>query len=313
MGLMHRVLDLQTKTTDSLQVHQSQESQVSIEDGSADEHQSILEELLVQALQSIPLCPDGFMGMYQTFHLLRDLFGFEKLVFLSPSLTQDTCLEPLIHYGMQPGSLLHMQIQLNQFDHSKRYFRASNSLLEVFTPKDRESVESPYYSIQVGLQKTLGLLIGSSPFTNQDPQGILAFGPIAQLLDIHSPRFIDFTHQTNRSIPFSIFLDSLDPDTLGLEIHLEELIEQYKTDYTDVIEHQIRWILSQWLEFFLPEQGSFSWKDQAIGYYVFPEANKPVYIAFLEELKRSLMNQFGLECSDQAIQITAIKSFSTTS
>jgi hypothetical protein len=307
MGLMHRVLDLQTKTPDSLKVNQSHGVSRSVDTQSIEENQSILEELLVQALQSIPLCPDGFMGMYQTFHLLRDLFGFEKLVFLSPSLTQDNSLEPLIHYGMQPGSLLHMQIKLEKLDHSKRYFLASSSLLEVLTPKDRESVESPYFCIQVGLQKPLGLLIGSSPFTSQDPQGILAFGPIAQLLDIHSPRFLDFTHQTNRSIPFSIFLDSLKPDTYGLEIHLELLLQQYKDHYSDVIEHQIRWILRQWLEFFLPEQGSFSWNDQGIGYYMFPEANNAVYLAIIDELKRSLMNQFGLECSDLSIQITPIK------
>jgi len=312
MGLMHRVLDLQSKTPDPIQLDNLSVKNIPTDEHSFGEHQSILEELLVQALQSIPLCPDGFMGIYQAFHLLRDLFGFEKLIFFSPSSNQESILEPLIHFGMQPGSLLHLQIHQNQLENSKRYFQASKSLLEVLTAKDRESVESPYYCIQVGLQKPLGLLMGSSPFTTQDPQGVLAFGPIAQLLDTHSPRFLDFTNQVNRSIPFAHFLTSLPPSSLLLQISLEQILENYKEQYSDVIDHQARWILSHWLEYFLPDQGVFSWNNQSVGFYAFPHGSKLLYQSILAELKNSIIEQFGLELPDDCIQLTQVEYITTS-
>ncbi|NCN04387.1 MAG: hypothetical protein GW949_02030 [Spirochaetales bacterium] len=291
MGLMHRVLDFKTRgpietLAPRQETAQPPEAQ-SYNDGDP-------EEVLVQVLQAIPTLEEGFSGLYQSFHLLRDLLAFDKLVLMGLTNSRELVFEPLINYGFDPSSLTKLNLGL-QNQQKRRYTAADESVLQKLSSRDRELAEHPYYLIYLGLSTPWGALLGSGPFTRFQRQGTPVFGPVAQIMDTHIPRFLPKHPGSTGSIPKEQFSKAVtDPQSIGI-LELSLFYKVFQESYPDTVVANFGPLLRGWVEGFLPPSTLFTWIDEQRGGFFVPEIGPVVYEIVIRQLDEYLARSFLLE------------------
>lgn len=266
------------------------------------------EEVLVQLIEAVPSVSDGFSGLYQTFHLIRDLLGFSKLMLLTPGEEDSAVFEPLYSYGFDKTTRSRLAVQRTSLPRNFRYMRLGQQLVQTLSEHDRSSATDPFYVIGFGRPQLFGLLVGTSPYTSLQEAGSPILGPVSQLLDLHFPRFVgqSTVQETEvRLIPFEDLKANLGPADLLVELDLNGFLSAITDLYADLLGHRASELLALQTLRFLPTGTLASWKDSETFVVHVPVSYPKVQEVIASQLAAHLRNWFSIDESAQFVRTVA--------
>lgn len=222
-----------------------------------------IEEVLIQIIEAIPTLPDGFSGLYQSFHLLRDLLGFDKLMILTPVQSDPERLETLGSVGFDETSRTRFSMRTTDFDPDLRYARLPDAYLENLSSKDREGTEHPYYLLSLGMPRPTAVFLGCGAYTSLQEQGTPILGPIRQVLNQHIERFVSPPRQPARTafIPAEDLVRAVGSGDFLIELSAGSLTDAVAAQYPDIAVSRIFELIQQKLVGYLPDDSLVSKED----------------------------------------------------
>lgn len=305
MGLMNRALDLQTRQQARSAPPKSLLGRAKILRQPPTTFDAPTEEVLIQVIQAIPQLPPGFAGLYQSFHILRDLLGFDKLMLLCPGETDPECFEPMVSYGFDETSRTRFTLFRESIPQDLRSAPLGHEFLDELSDRDRESLDSPLYVLVLGQPNPRCVLVGSGYFTKIQDDGIPVFGPITQILDLHVDRFlqVDVSAGIRSLVSLADLEHGLSQSDLTIRLDLEGFARAFHETYADVLEYRGKGLLLALLQSFLPTESLLALDGQS-SLVVFVPAKLPaIQRAVGTLLRRQFAHWFQLPDSDSLIEL----------
>lgn len=299
MGLMNRAIDLLKRQARSAPNESLLEKAISLRQEISDADP--VEEVLVQIIQAIPGLPEGFAGLYQAFHLIRDLLAFDKLLLLSPGESSPQVLEPLISYGFDETSRTRFNIERSLIPDDIRHARLEPEDLVGLSDRDRESLAPSVALMVLGRPEFLCLLIGSGHYTKIE--GVPVFGPVVQVLNLHLERFFRVLGPDSLLglVDSQSLRAPLGPEDVLIRLRMDEFSSRFQEQYPDVPEYRGRGLALELVRSFLPGESRISLEGDVLLVHV------PAHLPAVQRsvgglLQKRLESSFQLQSKEPLIE-----------